>query len=57
MIFDGLSGMTMFEGDLGLEVGSAGQTTGDVSEKQMMGFHLFDLPAVRLALVDITLGA
>jgi len=57
MIFDGLSGITMFEGDLGLEVGSAGQTTGDVSEKQMMGFHLFDLPAVRLALVDITLGA
>ena len=42
----------MFEGDLGLEVGSAGQTNGDLSDKQIMGFHLFDLPAVRLALVD-----
>jgi len=33
----------MFERGLGVEVGSAGRTTGDVS---------FDLPAVRLALVD-----
>ena len=42
----------MFERCLGVEVGSAGRTTGDVSHKQIMGFHLFDLPAVRLALVD-----
>ena len=42
----------MFERGLSFEVGSAGQATGDVSDKQIMGFHLFDLPAVRLALVD-----
>jgi hypothetical protein len=39
----------MFERGLGVEVGNAGQTT---VNKQIMGFHLFDLPAVRLALVD-----
>ena len=42
----------MFERGLSFEVGSTGQTTGDVSDKQNLGFHLFDLPAVRLMLVD-----
>jgi hypothetical protein len=42
----------MFERGLSFEVGSAGQATADVSDRQIMSFHLFDLPAVRLALVD-----
>ena len=33
----------MFERGLGFEVGSAGQTTGDVSDRQIRGFNLFDL--------------